>query len=60
MLGRIGGGLMIVLSLLVGAAIAFQSISAADLFGVLIRGSANKAVRPKVEAFGVTPASPLE
>ncbi len=34
-LGRIGGGLTILLGLLVGAAIAFPSISAADLFGVL-------------------------
>jgi small conductance mechanosensitive channel len=34
-LGRIGGGLTILLGLFVSAAIAFPSISAADLFGLL-------------------------
>lgn len=34
-LGRIAGGLTIILGVLVGAAIAFPSISAADLFSVL-------------------------
>ncbi|MGE0225428.1 MAG: mechanosensitive ion channel family protein [Acetobacteraceae bacterium] len=34
-LGRIGGGLTILLGVLVGAAVAFPSINAADLFGVL-------------------------
>lgn len=34
-LGRIGGGLTVLVGLLVGAAVAFPSISAADLFGLL-------------------------
>lgn len=34
-LGRIGGGLTILVGIFVGAAIAFPSISAADLFGLL-------------------------
>jgi small-conductance mechanosensitive channel len=34
-LGRIGGGLTVLIGIFVGAAIAFPSISAADLFGLL-------------------------
>ncbi len=34
-LGRIGGGLTILIGIFVGAAIAFPSLSAADLFGLL-------------------------